>query len=505
MENSLPKGWTFVELRHLGEYTNGRAFKASEWKNKGLPIVRIQNLNKPDAVFNYSDKNHEEKYLIKKGELLMAWSASLGVYIWSKGDAWLNQHIFKVVHNQMITTKKFLYYALKEAIQEFYQKTHGSGIVHITKPVFESHEIPLPPLEEQQRIVAKLDELMEKIDRSYARLERIPKILKRFRQSILSAAVSGKLTEEWREKSNIVGEWKEMELKDVIIDKPKNGFSAKPVKHKTKFRVLTLTATTSGRFIPDHFKYFDEPIESNSQFWLQPNDILVQRGNALEYVGVPAIYDGQPNQFIYPDLMMRLRVNELVTTKFLYYFLSAESTRSYLRDRATGTSGNMPKINQPTLMGVPISLPSDVEQEEIVKRIEQLFTLADKIEARYRNAKVQLDKLPQSLLAKAFRGEIVPQHENDEPARVLLERVRERNRTNKEKTKAGTVLNRKSKKFTDIISYLLTTNGPVTQDDILKNVKIDPVKYFTAISDLIEAKKIIRNKIGSTVTYSIKK
>jgi hypothetical protein len=157
------------------------------------------------------------------------------------------------------------------------------------------------------------------------------------------------------------------------------------------------------------------------------------------------------------------------------------------------------------LMGVPISLPSDVEQEEIVKRIEQLFTLADKIEARYRNAKVQLDKLPQSLLAKAFRGEIVPQHENDEPARVLLERVRERNRTNKEKTKAGTVLNRKSKKFTDIISYLLTTNGPVTQDDILKNVKIDPVKYFTAISDLIEAKKIIRNKIGSTVTYSIKK
>jgi type I restriction enzyme S subunit len=299
-----------------------------------------------------------------------------------------------------------------------------------------SIEVPVPPYSEQKRIVAKLDELMKKIDRSRARLERIPTILKRFRQSILSAAVSGKLTEEWRERNNIIDEWEEKELKDVIIDKPKNGFSAKPVNHKTKFRVLTLTATTSGRFIPEHFKYFEEPIEKGSQFWLQPNDILVQRGNTLEYVGVPAIYDGQPNQFIYPDLMMRLRVNDLITTKYLYYFLSAESTRNYLRDRATGTSGNMPKINQPTLMSVPIALPKMNEQIEIVRRVEQFFLLADKIETRYNKAKAQLDQLPQSLLAKAFRGELVPHDENDEPASVLWERIK-KEKAQKAKTRTN--------------------------------------------------------------------
>ncbi|MBU1643055.1 restriction endonuclease subunit S, partial [bacterium] len=87
---SLPKGWALATLGDLAHYINGRGFKKSEWKTEGLPIIRIQNLNKEDADFNYADDSFEEKYRVKKGDLLVAWSASLGAYIWNRGDAWLN-------------------------------------------------------------------------------------------------------------------------------------------------------------------------------------------------------------------------------------------------------------------------------------------------------------------------------------------------------------------------------------------------------------------------------
>ena len=122
--------------------------------------------------------------------------------------------------------------------------------------------------------------------------------------------------------------------------------------------------------------------------------------------------------------MMRFRANGLITTKFLYFTLSWERTRNYLRERATGTAGTMPKINQSTLIEVPIDLPPLAEQQEIVRRVEALFKTADALEARYRTAKAHVDKLTQSILAKAFRGELVPQNPNDEPASVLLERIR---------------------------------------------------------------------------------
>jgi type I restriction enzyme S subunit len=219
-------------------------------------------------------------------------------------------------------------------------------------------------------------------------------------------------------------EWKFLRLADVIEDKPKNGYSAKPVSYETGWRVLTLTATTSGYFDNRHFKHFDEPIPDESPFWCRPGDILVQRGNTIEYVGVSAVFTGEHKKFIFPDLMMRVRAGSSIKTEFLYFSLSCESTRQYMRNRATGTAGNMPKINQQILLDVPVLVPTLEEQTEIVRRVKALFALADRIEARYKAAAEKVDKLTPALLAKAFRGELVPQDPNDEPAAVLLERIR---------------------------------------------------------------------------------
>lgn len=93
----LPEGWAILKVGNVAEYINGRAFKPEEWEQTGLPIIRIQNLNDPNAYYNRTKNEYEEKYLIKKGDLLFAWAASLGTYIWKGEDAWLNQHIFKVI------------------------------------------------------------------------------------------------------------------------------------------------------------------------------------------------------------------------------------------------------------------------------------------------------------------------------------------------------------------------------------------------------------------------
>ena len=121
--------------------------------------------------------------------------------------------------------------------------------------------------------------------------------------------------------------------------------------------------------------------------------------------------------------MIRVRANSKTITKFLYIALSCEKSRNYLRDKATGTAGTMPKINQPTLISLPISLPPLDEQKEIVKRVEKRFQAIDRLEQEYQKAMKFLDRLEQSTLAKAFRGEIVPQDPNDEPASILLERI----------------------------------------------------------------------------------
>ena len=160
---NLPKGWSILTVGQVAQYINGRAFKPNEWEQKGLPIIRIQNLNDKSAVFNYSTATFEDKYLVTKGDLLFAWAASLGTYIWQEGNGWLNQHIYRVIPKPFIT-KGFLYYSFESMISEFYKESHGSGMVHITKGKFENTPILLPPLQEQERIVNYINAIYALLD-----------------------------------------------------------------------------------------------------------------------------------------------------------------------------------------------------------------------------------------------------------------------------------------------------------------------------------------------------
>ncbi len=207
----IPKEWKIVSLADVAEYINGYPFKPSEWSDNGLPIVRIQNLNDPSKPFNYYNgplSSKHKEVIINNEDLLFAWSASFGFYIWNRGRAILNQHIYKVKPKYSIIDKYFLYYVGNYYLNA-YVKTHtvGSTMKHIRKSTLKSIRIPLPPLEEQwgvAEVLSTLDKAIEATERLIWRLERLKRGLM---QELLTKGIGhrefkdtpiGKIPKEWQ-------------------------------------------------------------------------------------------------------------------------------------------------------------------------------------------------------------------------------------------------------------------------------------------------------------------
>jgi len=232
-----------------------------------------------------------------------------------------NQAIAFCIPNEELVELRYLFHALANAKPELIAKGQGGAQQNISQGILKEHLIPLSPLNEQRRIAAKLDTTLAAVEVCRQRLDGVAAILKRFRQAVLAAATSGELTREWREENNQTSDWGSGRLADLLRSKPRNGYSPKPAEHETAVKSLTLSATTTGRFLSKHYKYIGEAITDDSYLWLMPGDILVQRANTLEYVGVSALFEGRPGEFIYPDLMMKCQANNQAIPHFLHYVL----------------------------------------------------------------------------------------------------------------------------------------------------------------------------------------
>ena len=198
--------------------------------------------------------------------------------------------------------------------------------------------------------------------------------------------------------------WSWQRLDELLIFGPTNGISPKSVEYETPIRSLTLSATTSGRFKGEHSKFITTDVPKNSDLWLRDGDILVQRGNTIEYVGVAAVYRGEPNRFVYPDLMMKLRLSSAFDVGFVHIAMSHEVARDFLRSRATGTSGTMPKINQATLKSLLIPIPPLAEQRRIVAKVDELMTLVDALESQLGAARKNAATLLAAAVAELTNG-----------------------------------------------------------------------------------------------------
>ena len=198
--------------------------------------------------------------------------------------------------------------------------------------------------------------------------------LKRLRTAIIDMAMKGSLVPD---DGNLV---LETTLSALTSFGPKNGFSPKPVLGPTDTKTMSLSAITRGVFDASAFKYVQDRPAIDSELWVRPNDILLQRANTIEYVGVSAVYTGELGDFIYPDLIMRITPKPDVDSHFLHLALSCTKARAHMRERASGTSGTMPKINQATVRSIPVRLPSLQQQRRVVAAVSDLMALCASVE-----------------------------------------------------------------------------------------------------------------------------
>ena len=316
----------------------------------------------------------------------------------------------------------YLYYYLQ--CPQFFSDFMGSmtGLIGgVGAAKLKNIAISIPPLTEQRRIVAKIEELMPLVEEYGKAEERLTALNADFpdklRKSILQQAIQGKLTERdpsdepasellkriHAEKEQLTKEgkikkektlppiteeemsfeipdnWAWVRLADVLLIQPTNGVSPKGVNYKTPFKNLTLTATTSGYFKPDSFKHVDISADIAEKYYLKDEDILIQRSNSRELVGTSCIYRHGNDLYIYPDLIMRLHLMPELSVDYIDFVLKAPPCRSYYQEAASGSSLSMPKINQATVRNTVIPLPPLAEQQRIVDRVNELLAVCEEL------------------------------------------------------------------------------------------------------------------------------
>ena len=168
-----------VAIGKIANFINGYGFKPTDWNEKGYKIIRIQNLTNKSKPYNYTDKKVSEKYIVKKGDILVSWSATIDIFEWDDEDAYLNQHIFKVEFDDTLITKSYFKLALKKTIDDLSKLAHGSTMKHVTKKKFDKHKIPLPPsLDDQKKIANLLTQVETLISKREESIELLDELLR---------------------------------------------------------------------------------------------------------------------------------------------------------------------------------------------------------------------------------------------------------------------------------------------------------------------------------------
>lgn len=464
---------------------------------KGIPSIGAEHLNDIGGFrfdkIKYVPEDFYQKMLrghICTGDVLVVKDgATTGKVSLVRSDfpypkAVVNEHVF-ICRPAEGVLPAFLFWSLysKEGQERILENFKGSAQGGINLGFAPGTIVLLAPLTEQKRIVTKVEELMERVNDTRARIAKVPSILKRFRQSVLIAACSGQLSAEWRkgqktemflEKQSFPITWSRQSLSNVC-EAFEYG-SSKKSDLNGEIPVLRMGNLQDGSIDWLELKYSSDSAEIE-KYSLEPNTVLFNRTNSPELVGKTAIYRGE-RPAIFAGYLIRIIQGPHLDPEFLNYSLNEQRFREYcIQVKSDGVSQS--NINAKKLAGYDIYLPPLTEQREIVRRVKALFAKVAEIENRVKIATERVNQLTQSILARAFRGELVPTEaelaakkgRDYESALELLERIqkeREQQKLAKGKSKG------KKKKETITIKV----NAVVTKKKI-------PIPLY----DVLEANK----------------
>ncbi|MCG9642096.1 restriction endonuclease subunit S [Vibrio sp. Isolate34] len=422
----LPKGWAEVSIDDItSDVSYGVTAKSDPFEGD-LQLLRITDIQ--DNRVDWSSVpycKYESKYessRLKDNDIVVARTGA------TVGKSFLIEHAVEdsVYASYLIrlrltkgTLPKYLAKFLHTPSywQQISEQKAGIGQPNVNGTKLKTLKMPLAPLAEQKRIVEKLNEVLAQVDTIKARLDGIPDLLKRFRQSVLASAVSGKLTEEWRGGQSLKP-WVTLNLNEVtshVVDcphsTPKWSDEGRYCVRTTAFNPFYLDLSEQG--------YVNDEVFAQRTSRLKPEseDILYSREGT---VGI-ACQIPKGVELCLGQRMVVIRTNEKVASKFLTIVLNSDHILRIVRELTIGSTA--PRVNMKVIREYPIPVPDVTEQKEIVRLVDQYFAFADTIEAQVKKAQARVDNLTQSILAKAFRGELVAQDPTDEPADKLLERI----------------------------------------------------------------------------------
>ena len=382
--------WKTYKLGQLAEYINGRAFKPEDWGSAGLPIVRIQNLNDPTKPFNYFSGSFAEKHRVNSGDVLLSWSGtpgtSFGCFIWNRGEALLNQHIFKVNVNEDLVLREYFVYAVNGRLEEMIDLAHGAaGLRHITKAKLETIELPVPPHDEQRRIVSHIKACMERVEE----IEGLRQAAQREREYLAESLIEAELAE-------LPG--REVSMTDVceiasrLVDPREPQFQSMlhvggaNIESRTGSLVDLKTAAEeglkSGKFV------FDSSVVLYNK--IRPYLVKVARPD----------FSGLCSADMYPLTPKA----GLASRDFIYYVLMSRRFTAYAV--AGSNRAGMPKVNREHLFAYRFNLPPLETQRRICELLDSAIESVQQLGREMSDAALEMDQVRGSVLRRAFAGEL---------------------------------------------------------------------------------------------------
>jgi type I restriction enzyme S subunit len=414
MESKLPKNWKKIPLGEVCKLKNGYAFKSDNYLDKGIPVIRISDIKDglivPRNTVHVSENSIYDSYIINENEIIVAMSGAttgkFGIYK-SKDKAYQNQRVGKFdIIDKTLLDNNFLLHQLHSLKRQIEKDAYGGAQPNISSKKIEEMEIVLPPLEIQQAIVSKIEELFSELDKGIEDLKTAQQQLKTYRQSVLKWAFEGKLTNDNVKEGELPKGWDEVEIKNVcenikvgIVIKPTNFYS----KDNSGIKTFRSANVREFQINDSNWVYFtEESNEINYRTKLKEDDVLLVRSG---YPGTSCVVSKKFEGCNAIDILIATPNKDKILSKYLCCFNNSPLGKGMFRDKSRGVAQK--HLNVGEYSKLKINIPSLEEQNIIVQEIESCLSVADKMEESIAQSLQQAEALRQSILKKAFSGELV--------------------------------------------------------------------------------------------------